>query len=130
MDEPFANSNVPVGSTLKVTVSGQGDPDQQFFVAHGSFERPDRSSEEWSDAELRAGLSRPLAATGPYLGRLDLHFFKPSAARVQMEIRDGAGNVVDSYDQSITQATSFDRTFILLVVRSSQPAVTPQGGGA
>ena len=52
MDEPFANSEVPVNSTLKVKVSGTGSASQQFFVAHGSFERPDRSREEWMDTEL------------------------------------------------------------------------------
>lgn len=115
--EPLANSEVPVNSTLKVKVTGTGSASQQFFVAHGTFERPDRSREEWMDTELRAGLSRPLPAAGGYLGRLDLHFFKQSTARLQMEIVDASNNVLESYDESVSQSSDFDRTFILLVVR-------------
>lgn len=119
MDKPFANGNVPPNSTLEVKVSGSGPSAQQFFVATGTFELPDGSREMWTDTQLRNGLSPKLDALGTYVGRVDIHFIKSSTARLQMKLKDSSGTTIDSYDESVTQASDFDRTAILVVVRSA-----------
>lgn len=122
MDKPFANGNVPANSTLEVKVSGSGATAQQFFVATGTFEFPDLTREMWTDTQLRTGLSRNLNMPGTYVGRVDLHFVKSSTARLQMQLKNSSGKTIDSYDESVTQASDLDRTHILLVVRAKKPA--------
>jgi hypothetical protein len=121
MDKPFAHSDIPLSSTLTVKLSGTGTANQQTFTGTGRLEHPDGSIEPpWTDAELRAGLSRPLQSSGTYSGRVDINFVKQATARLQMALLNPAGQPIAAYDESVTQASDFDRTQILLVVNAAQ----------
>jgi hypothetical protein len=126
MIKPFINAKVPLNSTLKVTVSGTGDADQQAFVARGTLEFPDLSREEWLNAELRAGLTRSLTAAGAFVGKVDILPVRPSTIQIQMELRDPGGQVIGSYDESAEVSGNLDRTNILLVVPLAMAAAAPK----
>jgi hypothetical protein len=119
MDKPFAHSDVPLNARLAVTVSGTGDLDQQAFAARATFKRPDHTSEEWTNAELRSTLRRTLDQPGSYSGRLDVHFARDSTARLVITLEGPDGDEIAAYDES-TQSDDMDRTNLLVVVNAAQ----------
>src|SRR6185295_7096491 len=121
MDKPFAHSDIPLSSTLTVKLSGTGSANQQTFTGTGRFERPDGSVEPpWTNSELRGTLTRRLQSPGTYSGRVDINFARQSTARLQMSLTSPGGQQIATYDESVTQASDFDRTQILLVVNPAQ----------
>jgi hypothetical protein len=121
MDKPFAHSDIPLSSTLTVTLSGTGTANQQTFSGTGRLELPDGSVEPpWTNAELRGGLSRKLQSSGTYSGRVDINFAKQATARLQISLTSPGGQQIATYDESVTQASDFDRTQLLLVVNAAQ----------
>lgn len=121
MDKPFAHSDIPLNSTLRVTLSGTGTANQQTFTGTGRLERPDGSVEPpWTDTELRGTLSRRLQAPGTYSGRIDINFARQATARLQISLTNPGGQEIATYDESVTQASDFDRTQLLLVVNQAQ----------
>lgn len=121
MDKPFAHSDIPLNSTLTVKLSGTGTANQQTFTGTGRLERPDGSVEPpWTDTELRGTVSRKLQAPGTYSGRVDINFAREATARLQISLTNPAGQQIATYDESVTQASDFDRTQLLLVVNQAQ----------
>jgi hypothetical protein len=121
MDKPFAHSDIPLNSTLTVKLSGTGTANQQAFTGTGRFEKPDGSVEPpWTNAELKGTLTRKLQSSGTYSGRVDINFAKQSTARLQMSLTSPGGQEIATYDESVTQASDFDRTQILLVVNKAE----------
>lgn len=120
MDKPFAHSDIPLSSTLTVKLSGTGTANQQTFTGTGRLELPDGSIEPpWTDTELKGGLSRKLQSSGTYSGRVDINFAKQATARLQIALTSPGGQQIATYDESVTQASDFDRTQILLVVNAA-----------
>jgi hypothetical protein len=119
MPAAFFRNNIPVNSELTIRISSDDDDMANVPVtADALVTKPDRSTQAWTDADLRNPATPPLLLdqTGIYTGRMDLRFAAATTVRVRIDIRkpDGTGHV---FNELFTQtAPGLDFVHILLRV--------------
>ena len=123
MAKPFVRGGVPDKSTLDISVTpvvaAGSDPADARFVATGFLQRPGVSNRNWSDQELRAGVSETLKGAAEdfvsYDGWIELAF--AGAAEAELVI------VIDKPDGSqhrqrslIKRKSGIDHTTIVITM--------------